>query len=50
MITMKSRSRPGNGRQTLVASFVIAGQSNGFDPADCKEAAWLAAQVTARKW
>ena len=28
----------------LAASFVIAGQSNGFDPADCKEAAWLAAQ------
>jgi uncharacterized protein (DUF2252 family) len=29
----------------LAASFVIAGQSNGFDPADCKEAAWLAAQA-----
>ena len=29
----------------LVASFVIAGQSNGFDPADCKEAGWLAAQA-----
>ncbi len=29
----------------LVASFVIAGQSNGFDPADCQEAAWLAAQA-----
>ena len=28
----------------LAASFVIAGRSNGFDPADCKEAAWLAAQ------
>jgi uncharacterized protein (DUF2252 family) len=28
----------------LVASFVIAGQSNGFDPVVCKEAAWLAAQ------
>ena len=28
----------------LAASFVVAGQSNGFDPADCKEAAWLAAQ------
>jgi len=28
----------------LVASFVIAGQSNGFDPADCQEAGWLAAQ------
>jgi uncharacterized protein (DUF2252 family) len=28
----------------LVASFVIAGQSNGFDPADCREAGWLAAQ------
>ena len=28
----------------LAASFVIAGQSNGFDPADCKEAAWLSAQ------
>ena len=28
----------------LVASFFIAGQSNGFDPADCREAAWLAAQ------
>jgi uncharacterized protein (DUF2252 family) len=27
----------------LVASFVIAGQSNGFDPADCREAGWLAA-------
>ncbi len=29
----------------LVASFVIAGQSNGFDLADCKEAGWLAAQA-----
>jgi uncharacterized protein (DUF2252 family) len=29
----------------LVASFVIAGQSNGFDPADCKEAGWLAARA-----
>ena len=28
----------------LVASFVIAGRSNGFAPADCREAAWLAAQ------
>jgi len=28
----------------LAASFVVAGQSNGFDPADCKEAAWLAVQ------
>ena len=28
----------------LAASFFIAGQSNGFDPVDCKEAAWLAAQ------
>ena len=28
----------------LCASFVIAGRSNGFDPADCEEAAWLAAQ------
>ena len=28
----------------LTASFVIAGRSNGFDPADCQEAAWLAAQ------
>jgi uncharacterized protein (DUF2252 family) len=28
----------------LVASFYIAGQSNGFDQADCQEAAWLAAQ------
>jgi uncharacterized protein (DUF2252 family) len=29
----------------LVASFYIAGQSNGFDPADSREAAWLAAQA-----
>ena len=29
----------------LATSFVIGGQSNGFDPADCKEAAWLAAQA-----
>jgi len=28
----------------LAASFVIAGRSNGFDPADCQETAWLAAQ------
>jgi len=28
----------------LAASFVVAGRSNGFDPADCKEAAWLSAQ------
>jgi uncharacterized protein (DUF2252 family) len=28
----------------LSASFVVAGRSNGFDMADCKEAAWLAAQ------
>ena len=28
----------------LVASFVVAGRSNGFSPADCREAAWLAAQ------
>jgi uncharacterized protein (DUF2252 family) len=28
----------------LSASFVIAGRSNGFDPDDCQEAAWLAAQ------
>jgi len=28
----------------LAASFVIAGRSNGFVPADCREAAWLAAQ------
>jgi uncharacterized protein (DUF2252 family) len=29
----------------LAASFVIAGQSNGFDQADCREAALLAAQA-----
>ena len=29
----------------LAASFVIAGQSNGFDPLDGKEAAWLVAQA-----
>jgi uncharacterized protein (DUF2252 family) len=28
----------------LVASFVVAGRSNGFVRADCQEAAWLAAQ------
>jgi uncharacterized protein (DUF2252 family) len=28
----------------LTASFVVAGHSNGFAPADCREAAWLAAQ------
>jgi uncharacterized protein (DUF2252 family) len=28
----------------LTASFVVAGRSNGFDPEDCREAAWLAAQ------
>jgi len=28
----------------LTASFVVAGRANGFDPADCREAAWLAAQ------
>ncbi len=28
----------------LAASFVIAGRSNGFNKADCREAAWLAAQ------
>ncbi len=28
----------------LAASFYIAGLSNGFDPADCKQAAWLVAQ------
>ena len=28
----------------LVASFVVAGRSRGFAPADCREAAWLAAQ------
>jgi uncharacterized protein (DUF2252 family) len=29
----------------LIASFVVAGRSNGFAPADCREAAWLAAQT-----
>ncbi len=29
----------------LVASFLIAGRSNGFAQADCQEAAWLAAQA-----
>jgi uncharacterized protein (DUF2252 family) len=29
----------------LAASFVIAGQSNGFSSADCQEAAWLAVQA-----
>ena len=29
----------------LVASFVVAGRSNGFAAADCQEAAWLAAQA-----
>jgi uncharacterized protein (DUF2252 family) len=29
----------------LAASFVVAGQSNGFDPLDGTEAAWLAAQA-----
>jgi uncharacterized protein (DUF2252 family) len=29
----------------LAASFVVAGQSNNFHSADCKEAAWLAAQA-----
>jgi uncharacterized protein (DUF2252 family) len=29
----------------LAASFVVAGRSNGFAPADCREAAWLAAQA-----
>jgi uncharacterized protein (DUF2252 family) len=33
----------------LAASFVVAGRSNGFDPADCKEAAWLAAQGYRRR-
>jgi uncharacterized protein (DUF2252 family) len=28
----------------LVASFVVAGRSNGFAAPDCREAAWLAAQ------
>ena len=29
----------------LVASFVVAGRSNGFAAADCQEAAWLAAHA-----
>jgi uncharacterized protein (DUF2252 family) len=29
----------------LTTSFVVAGRSNGFDSADCREAAWLAAQA-----
>ena len=29
----------------LVASFVLAGRANGFDDADCAEAAWYAAQT-----
>lgn len=29
----------------LATSFVVAGRSNGFDPVDCKEAAWLAVQA-----
>ena len=29
----------------LVTSFIIAGQSNGFDAAVCREAGWLAAQA-----
>ena len=29
----------------LAASFVVAGRTNGFDQADCKEAAWQAAQA-----
>jgi uncharacterized protein (DUF2252 family) len=33
----------------LAASFVIAGRSNGFAPADCREAAWLAAQSYRQK-
>ena len=28
----------------LAGSFYVAGQSNRFDPVDCKEAAWLAVQ------
>ena len=28
----------------LTTSFVVAGRANGFAPADCREAAWLAAQ------
>ncbi len=33
----------------LTASFVVAGRSNGFAPADCREAAWLAAQTYRQK-
>jgi uncharacterized protein (DUF2252 family) len=33
----------------LAASFVVAGRSNGFAPADCQEAAWLAAQAYRRR-
>jgi len=33
----------------LAASFVVAGRSNGFAPADCREAAWLAAQSYRQK-
>jgi uncharacterized protein (DUF2252 family) len=33
----------------LAASFVVAGRSNGFTPADCQEAAWLAAQAYRRR-
>jgi uncharacterized protein (DUF2252 family) len=33
----------------LAASFVVAGRSNGFAPADCREAAWLAAQGYRRR-
>ena len=33
----------------LTASFVVAGRSNGFAPADCREAAWLAAQSYRRR-
>jgi uncharacterized protein (DUF2252 family) len=29
----------------LTASFVVAGRSNGFSAADCREAAWRAAQI-----
>jgi uncharacterized protein (DUF2252 family) len=33
----------------LVASFVLAGRANGFDDADCAEAAWYAAQTYRRR-
>jgi uncharacterized protein (DUF2252 family) len=33
----------------LAASFVVAGRSNGFAPADCREAAWLAVQGYRRR-